>query len=221
MGTMTEVRVPAAEFALHDTLRAVPSAAIEVQRVVADGPRRLVPHLWVTADDFDTVHRSFERDRSVDGLSSLSTFDGERLYRMSWVTDVELVAHAIHEQNGTVLSARGARDEWRLRLFFPASDALRRTNEYAEREGWSLTVDTVYETSEPSLDRYGLTDRQHETLVVAHEQGYYEFPHAVTTAELGAEFDISAQAAADRLRRGHGNLVEEALLTDDLDASDG
>ncbi|MWG35967.1 helix-turn-helix domain-containing protein [Halomarina oriensis] len=221
MGTMTEVRIPAPEFALHETLRSVPSTGIEVQRVVADESRRLVPHLWVTTDDFETVHRSFERDRSVDDLSTLSTVDGERLYRMSWVSDVELVAHALVEQDGTVLSARGSGDEWRLRLFFPARDALRRTNEYAEREGWSLTVDSVYETSDPSFDRYGLTDRQHETLVVAHERGYYEFPHAVTTAELGDEFDISAQAAADRLRRGHGNLVERALLTDELDTYDG
>jgi predicted DNA binding protein len=216
MGTMTEVRLPASEFALHETFLATPTANVEVQRVVADDSERLMPFLWVTADDFDGLHQSLEADPSVDDLECLSEFDAERLYRMKWVESVDLVTHALVEQDGTVLSAVGTDDEWSLRLFFPEREAARRTHEYADAEGWSLTVDAVYDADDPSRDRYGLTRRQHDTLVTAYEQGYYEFPHAVTTEELGGEFDISAQAAADRLRRGHGNLVEEALVVGHL-----
>ena len=216
MGTMTEVRLPANEFALHETFRAVPSVDVEVQRVVAHSSDHLMPFLWVTADDFETLHESFEADASIDSLSRLSQFDGERLYRMSWVSNVELVAHALVEQDATVLSAVGADDEWHMRLFFPDRDALQRTHEFADDEGWSIQVDAIYEMNDSKRDRYGLTKPQHDTLVTAYEQGYYDFPHGVTTEELGDSFDVSAQAAADRLRRGHGNLVEEALVVGHL-----
>ncbi|MFC5969989.1 bacterio-opsin activator domain-containing protein [Halomarina salina] len=216
MGTMTEIRLPVNEFALHETFRAVPSTNVEIQRVVAHSADHLVPFLWVTADDFDALHESFEDDASVDSLSRLSEFDGERLYRMSWGSKVAVVAHALAEQDATVLSAVGTDDEWSMRLFFPGRDALQRTHEFADDEGLSMTVDAIYETSDSNRDRFGLTGPQHETLVTAFEQGYYDFPHGVTTEELGSSFDVSAQAAADRLRRGHGNLVEEALVAGDL-----
>lgn len=216
MGTMTEVTLPADEFALHETFRAVPSLNVEVQRVVAHSSDHLMPFLWVTADDFDALHESFEADSSVDALSRLSAFDDERLYRMSWVSNVALVAHALLEQDATVLSAVGTGDAWHLRLFFPDRPALQRTHEFAQTEGWSMNVDAIYEMSGSGRDRYGLTKPQHDTLVSAYEQGYYDFPHGVTTEELGETFDVSAQAAADRLRRGHGNLVEEALIVGHL-----
>ena len=216
MGTMTEVTLPADEFALHETFRVVPSLNVEVQRVVAHSSNHLMPFLWVTADDFDTLHESFEADSSIDSLARLSQFDGERLYRMSWVSNVDLVAHALVEQEATILSAAGTDDEWYLRLFFPDRSALKRTNEFADAEGWSMDVDAIYEICNSNRDRFGLTEPQHDTLVTAYEQGYYDFPHGVTTEELGESFGISAQAAADRLRRGHGNLVEEALVVGHL-----
>ncbi|MFD1512338.1 bacterio-opsin activator domain-containing protein [Halomarina rubra] len=220
MGTMTEVRIPAAEFALQQTLSDVPSATVTVHRVETDAPDGLVPFCWVTADDLDTLHGSFEADGSVGGLRQLSEVDEERLYRMSWVGGVDLVGRVLREEDGTVLSATGTGDGWRLRLLFPDETALRRTQVFADHEGWTMEVEAVYELAETPRERYGLTKPQHDTLVSAYEHGYYDFPHGVTTAELGAEFDVTAQAAADRLRRGHGNLVEEALLTTHLADAD-
>lgn len=216
MGTMTEVSIPATEFALQQTLRDDPSANVEVQRVVTDRPGHLVPFLWVTADDLDALHDAFEVDTSVDAVTHLSEFDEERLYRMSFVDGVDLVTHALVEQEATVLSAIGTGEGWRLRLFFPDEDSLQRTQEFADAGDWTMEVETVYEMAETSRDRYGLTKPQHDTLVTAYEHGYYDFPHGLTTAELGAEFDVTAQAAADRLRRGHGNLIEGALVVGNL-----
>ncbi|WP_254537824.1 bacterio-opsin activator domain-containing protein [Halomarina litorea] len=212
MGTMAEVCIPADEFALHQTFLDAPDAHLDVQRVVAHGPDRVMPFLWATADDFDALDQALDADPSVEDVTHVSEFEDERLYRMAWVDRIELVSHALLEEDATVFEAAGSHDEWHLRLFFPEREGLSRTHDIAEEGGLTLHVEKVYELNEERRDRYGLTDPQHETLVAAFENDYYDFPHGVTTEDLGERFDISAQAVADRLRRGHGNLVEETLI---------
>jgi hypothetical protein len=209
---MTEVRIPAEEFALHDTFLDAPETRLDVQRVVAHGPERVMPFLWATAEDFDALDAALEADPSVEDVTYVSEFENERLYRMAWVDRIALVSHALVEQDATVFEAVGSRDEWHLRLFFPEREGLASVHDLAREEGRTLHVDDVYEPERERRDRFGLTDPQRETLVEAFENGYYDFPHGVTTEDLGDEFDISAQALADRLRRGHGNLIEETLV---------
>jgi hypothetical protein len=212
MGTIAEVRIPAAEFALHETFQEAPETHLDVQRIVAHGPGRVMPFLWATADDFDALDEAFDADPTVEEVTRVSAFEEERLYRMAWVDNVVLVSHALDDENATVFEAFGSHDEWNLRLFYPEREGLARTHDVAQEEELSFEIDRIYELEDERRDRYGLTDPQHETLVTAFKQGYYDFPHGVTTEELGEEFDISAQAVADRLRRGHGNLVEESLI---------
>ncbi len=212
MGTMTEVTIPAEEFALHDTFLDAPGAHLDVQRVVAHGPDRVMPFLWATAEDFDVLHEALDADPTVEDVTHVSEFEDERLYRMAWVDRIALVSHALVEEDATVFEAAGSHDEWHLRLFFPERGGLARTHDLAEEEGLTLQVENIYELDSERRDHFGLTDPQHETLVEAFKNGYYDFPHGVTTEDLGDEFDISAQAVADRLRRGHGNLIEETLI---------
>ena len=64
---------------------------------------------------------------------------------------------------------------------------------------------------------YGLTAPQRETLMYAVEMGYYALPRQISTQEIANEFDISDQAASERLRRAIDMLVANTLL---LTASD-
>lgn len=122
------------------------------------------------------------------------------------------MAHALLEHDATVFEAIATRDDWYLRLFFPDREGLSTTSDFADARSLSMDVERVSELFRGERDHYGLTDEQHETLVAAFEDGYYEFPHGVTTEELGERFGISAQAVADRFRRGHGSLVEETVV---------
>lgn len=212
MGTMSEIRIPAEEFALHETFLDAPDARFEVQRVVAHGPEQVMPFLWATAEDLGTLDAALDDDDTVEDVTQLSEFEDERLYRMQWVERIELVAHALVEHDATVFEAVGTHDDWHLRMFFPDREGLSTTSDFADDRSLSMDVEKVYELSGDERDHYGLTDEQHETLMAAFEGGYYEFPHGVTTEDLGERFDISAQAVADRLRRGHGNLVEETIV---------
>jgi predicted DNA binding protein len=47
---------------------------------------------------------------------------------------------------------------------------------------------------------------------VVVEEGYFDVPCRVTMADLAAEFDISNQAASERLRRGLSNTFRNGVL---------
>lgn len=53
-----------------------------------------------------------------------------------------------------------------------------------------------------------LSPRQHEVLLAAWEQGYYEIPREVTTAELAESFDIDRRTVENHIRRAEQKLVD-------------
>lgn len=61
---------------------------------------------------------------------------------------------------------------------------------------------------------FGLTAERYEVLTAAAERGYFDVPRRLTMTELAEELDISQQALSERLRRGHGTLIDSALRID-------
>jgi predicted DNA binding protein len=59
--------------------------------------------------------------------------------------------------------------------------------------------------------RAGLTEKQHEAVLLAYRMGYFDSPRQAGLAEIAAELDISRQALASRLRRGLRHIVGNAL----------
>jgi len=59
--------------------------------------------------------------------------------------------------------------------------------------------------------RFGLTEQQYEAITAALEHGYYEIPRDASAEDLAGEIGISRQAFAERLRRGHRTLANDAL----------
>jgi predicted DNA binding protein len=59
---------------------------------------------------------------------------------------------------------------------------------------------------------YGLTTAQHEALVVAVKNGYFDVPATSTLDALSETLEITPQAVSERLNRGTKTLVEAALL---------
>lgn len=53
-----------------------------------------------------------------------------------------------------------------------------------------------------------LSARQHEVLFKAWEDGYYEIPRQVTTAELAEEFDLDRRTVEDHIRRAEKKFVD-------------
>ncbi|ERG89195.1 MAG: putative DNA binding protein [halophilic archaeon J07HX5] len=57
-----------------------------------------------------------------------------------------------------------------------------------------------------------LTDAQLEAMTAAVENGYYDIPRDISTAELGDQLGISDQAVTERLRRGISTLAANTML---------
>jgi predicted DNA binding protein len=211
MTTIAEVELPADEFALRKTLNAVPDVEFDVLRVAAHDDKSVLPYMWAEADDFDALDDALREDSSIDGFDVLEDLGEERLYRMNWVDSIEVIVHVLVDEKATVLNAHGEYERWRLRLLFPDRSALSATYEFCEESGLSLDIRNIYEMNDTRHGLFGLTEEQHETLMMALDEGYYDIPRDSTADDLADGLDISHQAVSERLRRGHRSLVKNAL----------
>jgi predicted DNA binding protein len=211
MSTIAEIRFPAAEFALSETLSEVPHLEFETVRVVAH-ETGVLPLVWAQTDDTDALDDALSDDPTVENVHLLADLAEERLYRMDWVANVETVVHALLEHDGTVLNASGRSDGWHLRILFPDRDSLSATHEFATDNGLSFSLESVADLNEGRGSQFALTEHQHEALLVAYTCGYYDIPQDATMDDLADELGVSAQAVSQRLHRAYRNLVENALV---------
>ena len=67
----------------------------------------------------------------------------------------------------------------------------------------------TYEGRERPIDE--LTDRQHEVIQTAYDEGYYEVPRQVTTSDIAAELGVDSSTVAEHLQRAERNLLSHHL----------
>lgn len=214
MSLFGEFQVPTGAFALERTLERVPATTVEIERVVAtDGV--LAPYFWVATSDDDAFEAVARDDPSVTEITKLDSFDEASLYRADWTEDVEPITYAYGELGVGVLEASGTSDGWELRFHFEDRDELDALCEYCEAAGIEFSLSRLHRlhSAEPG-SQYGLTEKQEEALVTAWEMGYYETPRTVTLEDVATELDISPQSLGQRLRRGHRNWIDDALVVD-------
>ncbi len=183
-GTIAEVAFPADEFALGKTLETLDSVRFDIEQVVAYNRNQFMPFVWAGTADRREVETAFEADESVRDFQFVGGFDTESLYRLEWVRDIELLTQILVEENGTVLAATGKDDRWNLRLLFSNHNAVTRTYEYCRRRGIDLDLQNIREFSEGRTGRYGLTESQQQTLLLAHDTGYYSVPRNASATDL-------------------------------------
>ena len=210
MGTVATLAIPAEEFALWETLEAVPEASFECERIVESG-ETVMPLLWARASDGDALERALYADSSAKDVSLLSAFDDEWLYRMEWVDHIQLITHMLTNSHATILSAVTNDGRWVVRILFPDHDSLSMTNEFCHDHGLTFDLLSIVKMEGEPSGRYGLTGAQYDAIVTAHEHGYFSVPRRSSLKEIAAERNISHQAFSERLRRGLEALIEETL----------
>ena len=212
MSTIANIGLPADEFALYESLVAVPDLELDVERVVAHDDERVMPFIWVSSDHMDDVARAFENDASIENVELLSDLGEERLYRMDWTTQIAVVVQILVEADATVLDAFGTDSRWEFRILFPEREALSATHDFCEENDLTIDIRNIYEMDADRHGRFGLSEAQHETLVAAFEHGHYEVPRDISLDELATELDVSHQALSERFRRAYSTLVENTLI---------
>lgn len=213
MTSIIEFELPTEEFALEETLSALPEAQIEIERVVADDPDRITPYVWARTDDFDALEAAFEDDPTVEEVTKLSETDEERSYRMTWTGPIDLIVQLLTEYHGTITHATGSDDRWDFRAVFPDHDSLSQAHDSAKEAGFRFDVRAIYGAEDTRHIQHGLTEKQRDTMVAAFESGYFKVPRNVTMTEFAEQQDLSHQAISEQLRRATDKLVESTLVS--------
>jgi predicted DNA binding protein len=217
MTVIAEFVIPTEEFALRETLERRPNLVCEVERVVAHDTAHILPFIWASGGDLDGLTDVLIADPSVNDVELLSETDDERLYRLSWADEAQVVGHMVVEYEATVHQAVAADGEWTLRVLFPDRSTISEVNEFAREHGLSLDLRQLYEVDSAERVRFGLSEDQQEALTEGYEQGYYKIPRDIDIDTLADSLDISHQALSERLRRATSSLIENTLLVDEND----
>ncbi|MFC6837115.1 helix-turn-helix domain-containing protein [Halomarina ordinaria] len=218
MSVIAELRIPATAFELGRTLDVRSGTALELESVVPLGDSA-VPFVWMYRVDDRTgaAERGSAVSRDDDCLEPVDVYDDRALYAVEWNLDTDDVFSAVRAEEGHVLRATAVPDRWTFKFRFPDHESLSAFRRHCRSERIPLEVLRVRSPETPGRPRFGLTDRQRETLSLAVQRGYYAIPRQCTTIELAETLGISDQAVTERLRRAIVALVEDTLGADERD----
>lgn len=218
MSVIAEYTVPTESFALSETLTAVPGMAVEIERVVAHSQDRVVPYLWVTGEASDEFDRIVRDDPTTTEVTKLDTYEDGTLYRAKWTQKIESVVHAYTEVGATIVEAVGRASGWELRMRFDEERLVASFGDYCREHDVAFELNRLYHPTEPRTGgRFGLSTKQRAALTTALDRGYFDVPRRSTMGEVADELGISQQSLSKRLRRGHRNLIANALTVEDTE----
>lgn len=220
MATIVRGTIPADEFALEDTLIALPGLEVECERIIKSGDDAVMPLLWFRYEDREAIADALEDDDTVRDVSWLAEFEDEVLCRMEWIDRVRLLLQMLTNAEATIMDAYGRNDQWQLRVLYPERDKFSMTHDFCDEHGLTFDVVSIRELEGEPAGRFGLTESQFRALTHATERGYYEVPREATLEEVADDLGVSHQALSERLRRATGALVEDALLVGAKDERD-
>lgn len=220
MSIIAEFGVPSDEFALYETLVAVPEMIVEIERVVAHESDRIMPLFWTRGDSHADFEDAAADDPSVEDITKLDEADDAVLYRAEWVENVETVAYAYTETGATITEATGRNDRWNLQMRFDDEASLSTFREYLDENGYQFDLNTLYREHQPMTESQEVTAPQRDALLCALDAGFYNVPRDTTMDDVAADLGISQQALSKRLRRGYRNLIESSLTLDHPDDSE-
>lgn len=212
MTVLLDLEIDTEDFALGRITAGEEDIHILLDRVVPLG-EEVIPFFWAEGVDFEAFGRRVRKARQVEKLEVLNRVGGSALYKVQWSEGVNTFTSILTASGATILEARG-NTPWSFRLRFDTHAALREFHTLCRDADIDLKVINISTEPSPMSDviPYNLTPLQHETLVTAVERGYFEIPREITLAELSTEFDVSAQALSDRIRRAVHEILTSSLL---------
>lgn len=214
MSIFVEFDLNAGAFALEATLDTLPEVVIEIERVVAS-EELLNPYFWVANVSAEAFEAATEADPSVRDLQRLDSFEEAILYRAEWTENIDSVVYAYTQVGAVILDATGHQDTWEMQMRFDNHDQLSTFQTYCVDNEITFEINRLYEVSHSHTGRqYGLTEKQHEALVLAQQAGFFKSPAETTLAEIANDLDISQQALSQRIRKGHDALIANTLITE-------
>ncbi|WP_435154670.1 helix-turn-helix domain-containing protein [Haladaptatus sp. DFWS20] len=200
---------------LAKTRRAVTGLTVDIEDLQLRSGKSSALVCWVDCDDFESIDRTLPRDSTVEAFEVLAESNGRRLYRVALSEEgaSSLIYPIAVEQGITFLEVRGTESGTQISARIPNREVLISLHEQLEERDVSLQLKHIYRADDSDDAAYGVTDRQHEVLLYALEEGFFSVPRKITLREIADEFDISDQAASTLCRRGLANLLSHTVAS--------
>lgn len=99
-------------------------------------------------------------------------------------------------------------------ILSPNADSFRKLFAYLQERFTEVNIRALSSKPTETLQDF-LTDKQYETLMLAHRKGYYEIPRKCTFEELSEELGIKRVACQERIRRAEQRIIDH-YVTDSL-----
>lgn len=213
MSAIVDAHVPAAQFALEESLRRHPGATFEIVRLVANTSDSVMPFLWGSGAARDDLVAALRDDPTTESARVVTDHDGNYLFRIGWRASVHVPFDVLlSDEESTLIDAHCTDGAWHFRLILPDHRSVRSVRDECDGFGLDLDVERVYRLSESfKRDQFELTEKQYETMLAAYDAGYYDVPREINLKELARQLDVSHQALSERLRRGHQALIANGL----------
>lgn len=202
------VRLPRFE----GVLGGVPDMELVIEGMTACDPETLSVTFWADGNDFGALETGLGEASMIHDVQPLSDrVDGRKLYQIRlpaatttyWVwTDL----------GGVLLDGTLSHTGMWMRMRYPDREAFSEYHDHCQARGCSFELTGLKCTDDAPEDAHDLTAPQTELLAAAVDKGYFDVPRRITMGDLASEFDISTQAASERLRRGLSNALQNSIL---------
>jgi predicted DNA binding protein len=217
MTVVAGIAIDADDFDIGDVLSATTTRIDLTQFVPVEG--QLVPYFWKErGGDRATFERAVRGDPRVESLTTLDGRANAHLYRIDWAEPVDGFVGALYDHD--VMVEEGGTDDgtrWQFRLRAMTQAELSSFQRACAERGIHLDVRYVTQTPDSQRGRAErLSDEQHEALLLALENGYFDIPRGNSQSELAEQVGISRQSFARRLRRAERNVLE-TVFWDELE----
>ncbi|WP_254523738.1 helix-turn-helix domain-containing protein [Natrinema caseinilyticum] len=212
MTVITDIEIPADQFALGKLLEQYSDIEIELVRVIPlrDG---IIPLFWVDGANPDDVEATIRGDPLAEEVNLLTEADGRHLFEIRWSTEIDALIKPMIESRAEVLIAEGSANRWNFRLQFANRSMLGDFRQRCHDNDIQFQLQALYNPTIPSepLEEGELSSEQYDILATAHAKGYWHIPRDIELGEIADLIGISPNAASQRMRRALDTVVDQAL----------
>jgi predicted DNA binding protein len=213
MSIRAEVRLDSSELLFGRTVRELPELELRVE------PQSATDVVFFSAQSPDEAsleefEAAIEAEDFAENLRVVVEGETDRVYALDVNLDRPLLQNVAANLGINVLSShtRAGTDGWTLELEVPERQALREFLSFCEKAGITFETRRLFS---PDASRegtnFGLSELQHETLMVALESGYFDVPRQVSQRELARKLNASPAAVSQRLRRAVATLLRNSI----------
>ena len=203
------VRLPKFENVLGD----VPGMQLAIEGMTPCDPETLSVTFWADGGDFEALEAGLDEASMIHDVRPLSDpVDGRKLYQIR-LPAAATTYWAWTDLGGVLLDGTLSNAGMWMRMRYPDREAFAAYHDHCETRGCSFELTGLKGVDgSPEHVQGALTTPQAEVLTTAVEKGYFDVPRRITMGDLATEFDISNQAASERLRRGLSNALRNGVL---------